>query len=341
MKRRLREGARLSVIDPRQIELVDTAHIRADYHLPVNPGTNVAILNALAYTIVEEGLQDSDFIADRCEEPAFAEWLAFIQEPQHSPEASAEFTGVDPELVRGAARLYATGGNSAIYYGLGVTEHSQGSTSVMAIATLAMLTGNLGREGVGVNPLRGQNNVQGSCDMGSFPHELPGYRHISDAAPRSLFESHWGVSLDPDPGMRIPNMFNAAVAGEFRGLYCQGEDVAQSDPNTHHIEAALSSLDCLVVQDIFLTETAVHADVILPASAWPEKDGTVTAGIASQISDGAAAIIVAGEDKAAELGYIDEVIRPEETRWKVIPALEMLANKRDGLPAKKHGNIPL
>ncbi len=276
MKRRLREGARLIVIDPRQIELVDTAHIRADYHLPVNPGTNVAILNALAYTIVEEGLQDSDFIADRCEEPAFAEWLAFIQEPQHSPEASAEFTGVDPELVRGAARLYATGGNSAIYYGLGVTEHSQGSTSVMAIANLAMLTGNLGREGVGVNPLRGQNNVQGSCDMGSFPHELPGYRHISDAATRSLFESHWGVSLDPDPGMRIPNMFNAAVAGEFRGLYCQGEDVAQSDPNTHHIEAALSSLDCLVVQDIFLNETAKFAHVFLPGSSFLEKNGTFT-----------------------------------------------------------------
>jgi len=276
LKRRLRQGAKLIVIDPRGIELVDAPHIRADYHLAVNPGANVAVLNALAHVIVTEGLHDQAFIAERCDNSQFAHWLEFIRDPRHAPEALEQATGVPPQLLREAARLYATGGNAAIYYGLGVTEHSQGSTAVMAIANLAMLTGNVGREGVGVNPMRGQNNVQGSCDMGSFPHELPGYRHLSDAAARGLFEREWGVALDPDPGMRIPNMFDAAIDGEFRGLYCQGEDVAQSDPNTQHIQAALAALDCLVVQDIFLNETAKFAHVFLPGSSFLEKNGTFT-----------------------------------------------------------------
>jgi formate dehydrogenase major subunit len=178
--------------------------------------------------------------------------------------------------VRAAARLYATGGNGAIYYGLGVTEHSQGSTMVMGIANLAMATGNVGRPGVGVNPLRGQNNVQGSCDMGSFPHEFPGYRHVSDAAVRESFAREWGVELMAEPGLRIPNMFEAALDGEFKGLYVQGEDVAQSDPNTQHVTASLSSLECLVIQDLFLNETAKFAHVFLPGSSFLEKDGTFT-----------------------------------------------------------------
>ena len=274
LKKRLREGAKLIVIDPRTIELVHSPHIEAAYHLPVNPGANVAVLNALAHVIVTEGLHDEAFIAERCEKQAFEEWRALVSDDSQSPEAQVDATGVDPDALRGAARLYAEAGNGAIYYGLGVTEHSQGSTAVMGIANLAMLTGNLGREGVGVNPMRGQNNVQGSCDMGSFPHELPGYRHLSDAATRALFEGEWQVELDPEPGMRIPNMFDAAVDGQFRGLYCQGEDVAQSDPNTQHIEAALGSLDCLVVQDIFLNETAKFAHVFLPGASFLEKDGT-------------------------------------------------------------------
>ena len=195
---------------------------------------------------------------------------------KNSPEALEALTGVRAADVRGAARLYAGAGNGAIYYGLGVTEHSQGSTTVMGIANIARLTGNLGREGVGVNPLRGQNNVQGACDMGSFPHELPGYRHISDASTRALFEDAWGVALDDKPGLRIPNMFDAALDGDFRALYCQGEDFAQSDPNTQHVEAALSALDCLIVQDIFLNETARFAHVFLPGATFLEKDGTFT-----------------------------------------------------------------
>ena len=173
---------------------------------------------------------------------------------------------------------YVSGGaaNAAIYYGLGVTEHSQGSTTVMGIANLAMATGNLGRRGVGVNPLRGQNNVQGSCDMGSFPHEFPGYRHVSDPGVRASFEAAWGVELDGEPGMRIPNMFDAALDGRFRGMYVQGEDFAQSDPNTQHVEAALRGLECLVVQDLFLNETAKFAHVFLPGATFLEKDGTFT-----------------------------------------------------------------
>jgi len=178
--------------------------------------------------------------------------------------------------VREAARLYATGGNAAIYYGLGVTEHSQGSTAVIAIANLAMATGNVGREGVGVNPLRGQNNVQGSCDMGSFPHELPGYRHVSDDATRRQFEQAWGVKLQAEPGLRIPNMFEAALDGSFKALYCQGEDPAQSDPNTQHVQSALAAMECVVVQDIFLNETSKFAHVFLPGASFLEKEGTFT-----------------------------------------------------------------
>jgi formate dehydrogenase major subunit len=276
MKKRLRQGARLIVIDPRRIDLIKSPHVRADYHLQLKPGTNVAILSALAHVIVTEGLLDAIFIAERCEDRAFAQWRDFVAQPENSPEAMEDITGVPAGQVRAAARLYATGGNAAIFYGLGVTEHAQGSTAVMAIANLAMATGNVGREGVGVNPLRGQNNVQGSCDIGSFPHELPGYRHVSDGTVRGMFEQAWGVPLQAEPGLRIPNMFEAALDGSFLGLYCQGEDIVQSDPNTQHVTAALQAMECVVVQDIFLNETAKFAHVLLPGSSFLEKDGTFT-----------------------------------------------------------------
>jgi formate dehydrogenase major subunit len=276
MKKRLRQGARLIVIDPRRIDLIKSPHVRADYHLQLRPGTNVALLSSLAHVIVTEGLLDQRFIAERCEERAFAQWRDFVAQPENSPEAMMEVTGVPAHQVRDAARLYALGGNAAIFYGLGVTEHAQGSTAVMAIANLAMATGNVGREGVGVNPLRGQNNVQGSCDIGSFPHELPGYRHVSDSTVRGAFEQAWGVPLQAEPGLRIPNMFEAALDGSFLGLYCQGEDIVQSDPNTQHVTAALQAMECVVVQDIFLNETAKFAHVLLPGSSFLEKDGTFT-----------------------------------------------------------------
>ncbi|OCC02276.1 formate dehydrogenase subunit alpha [Labrys sp. WJW] len=276
MKKRLREGARLIVIDPRKTDIVRTPHVEADYHLPLLPGTNVAVVTALAHVIVTEGLVAEDYVRERCDWDEFQNWAAFVADPRHSPEAVEQYTGVPAELVRGAARLYATGGNGAIYYGLGVTEHSQGSTTVMAIANLAMATGNIGRRGVGVNPLRGQNNVQGSCDMGSFPHELPGYRHIAGDEVRHMFEEFWGVHLDKEPGLRIPNMLDAAVEGSFLGLYVQGEDIVQSDPDTKHVTAGLAAMECVVVQDLFLNETANYAHVFLPGSSFLEKDGTFT-----------------------------------------------------------------
>ncbi|MFP3755664.1 formate dehydrogenase subunit alpha [Cupriavidus sp. SIMBA_020] len=276
MKKRLRAGARLIVADPRRIDLVDSPHIRADFHLQLRPGTNVALVTSMAHVIVTEGLLAEAFIAERCEDRAFQQWRDFVALPENSPEAMEAVTGVPADQLRGAARLYATGGNAAIYYGLGVTEHAQGSTTVMGIANLAMATGNIGREGVGVNPLRGQNNVQGSCDIGSFPHELPGYRHVSDSTVRGAFEAAWNVEINPEPGLRIPNMFEAALTGSFKGLYCQGEDIVQSDPNTQHVAEALSSMECIVVQDIFLNETAKYAHVFLPGSSFLEKDGTFT-----------------------------------------------------------------
>jgi formate dehydrogenase major subunit len=276
LKKRLRQGAKLIVIDPRRIDLVRTPHVEATYHLPLLPGTNVAILTALAHVIVTEGLVNETFVRERCDWDEFEDWVTFVSEPRNSPEEVAKFSGVPAETIRKAARLYATGGNGAIYYGLGVTEHSQGSTTVMAIANLAMVTGNIGRLGVGVNPLRGQNNVQGSCDMGSFPHELSGYRHISEDATRTMFETLWGTPLDNEPGLRIPNMLDAAVDGTFKGLYVQGEDILQSDPNTKHVAAGLAAMECVVVHDLFLNETANYAHVFLPGSTFLEKDGTFT-----------------------------------------------------------------
>jgi len=276
MKRRLREGAKLIIADPRRIDLVRTPHLKADYHLKLRPGTNVALINSLAHVVVTENLVDEAFVRARCEVDSFEKWRTFVSEPRNSPEAMEAVTGVPAADVRAAARLYATGGNGAIYYGLGVTEHSQGSTMVMGIANLAMATANLGREGVGVNPLRGQNNVQGSCDMGSFPHEFTAYRHVSDDATRASFEKAWGVHLQNEPGLRIPNMFEAALDGDFMALYIEGEDIAQSDPNTQHVTAALTSMECIVVQDLFLNETAKFAHVFLPGSTFLEKDGTFT-----------------------------------------------------------------
>jgi formate dehydrogenase major subunit len=300
MKRRLRgsagkPGARLIVVDPRQIEIVDAPHVKADHHLQLKPGTNVAVISALAHVVVTEGLVDEAYVAERCDTKSLAQWREFVARPENSPEALEGASGVPAATLRAAARLYATGESdgtaqtlaarlaaggerprAAIYYGLGVTEHAQGSTMVMGIANLAMATGNVGKEGVGVNPLRGQNNVQGACDMGSFPHELPGYRHISDSTVRASFEAAWNVELSPEPGLRIPNMFEAALEGSFMGLYCQGEDIVQSDPNTQHVSAALMAMECIVVQDIFLNETAKYAHVFLPGSSFLEKDGTFT-----------------------------------------------------------------
>ena len=276
MKRRLRQGAKLIIVDPRRIDLVRSPHVQAEHHLPLLPGTNVPLMNAFAHVVVTEGLVDQDFVKQRCDLASFEEWAAFAAREENSPEHVADEIGVPADDIRAAARLYANARNAAIYYGLGVTEHSQGSTMVMAMANLAMATGNIGRPGVGINPLRGQNNVQGACDMGSFPHELSGNRPIGEDALRAQFESAWGVQIGSEPGFRIPNMLNAACAGEFKAMYIQGEDLAQSDPNTQHVEEALGAMDCVIVQDLFLNETAKFAHVFFPGTSFLEKDGTFT-----------------------------------------------------------------
>jgi formate dehydrogenase major subunit len=276
MKRRLRQGAKLIVIDPRATDIVKSPHVQADYHLALRPSTNVAVVNAMAHVIVTEGLTRDDYVAERCELESYNKWKAFVSQERNSPEALEPVTGVPAADVRGAARLYAKARNGAIYYGLGVTEHSQGTTTVMTIANIAMATGNVGREGVGINPLRGQNNVQGACDMGSFPHEFTAYRHVSDTLTRQLFEKEWGVTLESEPGLRITNMFEAALDGSYKGMYIEGEDFVQSDPNTHHVTAAMEAMECVVVQDLFLNETANYAHIFLPGSSFIEKDGTFT-----------------------------------------------------------------
>jgi formate dehydrogenase major subunit len=276
MKRRLRQGAKLIIADPRRIDLVSGPHVKADYHLPLKPGSNVAFINAIAHVIVTEGLVNEAYVAERCDPGPFESWRTFIAEARNSPEATEAITGIASAELRAAARLYATGGNAAIYYGLGVTEHSQGSTMVMGMANLAMATGNIGREGVGINPLRGQNNVQGACDMGSFPHEFTGYRHVSNDAVRESFEAVWNVALSGAPGLRIPNMLDAAVDGSFKALYVEGEDIAQSDPDMKHVTAGLEAMECVIVQDLFMNETATYAHVFLPGASFLEKDGTFT-----------------------------------------------------------------
>ena len=276
LKQRIRQGARAIVIDPRRIDLARSRHIEAAYHLPIRPGTNVAVVTALAHVVVTEGLINEQFIRERCDWDEFLQYAEFVRDERYSPESIEELTGVPADDLRAAARLYATGGNAVIYYGLGVTEHSQGSTTVMAIANLAMMTGNIGRKGVGVNPLRGQNNVQGSCDMGSFPHELPGYRHVKHEDVRAIYENLWGVELDPEPGLRINNMLDAAIDGTFKAIYIQGEDIMQSDPDVQHVAAGLGAMECVIMQDIFMNGTSDYAHIFLPGSTFLEKDGTFT-----------------------------------------------------------------
>ncbi len=276
MKRAVRRGARLLVIDPRRTETVDSPHCQAEVHLALRPGTNVLVLNSVAHVIVRERLYDEEFVRARCDGDDFGLWMDLVGDDRYSPDIVGPEAGLEPDDIRRLARIYAAGPNSTIYYGLGVTEHSQGSTGVMCLGNLTMATGMIGREGVGVNPLRGQGNVQGGSCLGSWPHMLTGYRFVTDDEVRGSFEDEWKVTLDSEPGLRLPNMFDAAVTGSFKAIYIQGEDPIQSDPNRHHVEAALRSMECVVVQDLYLSETAKLAHVFFPGSSSLEKDGTFT-----------------------------------------------------------------
>ena len=270
MKQRAMKGAKLIVIDPYRTEIAKYA----DFHLQLRPGTNVAVLNMMLYYIVMEGLANNEFIQSRTE--GYEEFVQSIH--KLDIDKLEEISGVDRKLVKGAALAYATAPNAMSFHGLGVTEHSQGTFTVMLIAQLAMITGNIGRRGVGVNPLRGQNNVQGSADMGVQPHQGAGYMDVNNEEVINMYSDFYGAEVPLGEGLKIPQMFDAAIAGELKAAWVIGEDVAQTDPNTKHVEKALANLDMLIVQELFMTETALLADVVLPGASFLEKSGTFTNG---------------------------------------------------------------
>ncbi len=268
MKMAKNKGAKLIVADPRQIELSN----HADIFLQLRPGTNAALVNGIINVIIEEELADEQFIRDRTE--GFEEMAQVVK--KYSPEHVEEITGVAAEDIRQAARLYAGADSGAIYYTMGVTQHTDGTNTVSAIANMAMVTGNVGKPFSGVNPLRGQNNVQGACDMGGLPGVFTGYQGVNDEAARTKFEEAWGVELNAEPGLTITEMFDSVLDGQIKALFVMGENPVLSDANIRHVEEALDKIEFLVVQDIFLTETAARADVVLPAAAFAEKNGTFT-----------------------------------------------------------------
>jgi formate dehydrogenase alpha subunit len=266
IRKAVRNGAKLIVSDPRRIPLVDIA----DVYLPIQPGTDVALLNALLHVIINEGLVDSEFIASRTED--FDEVKTAVA--KYTPEYASEITGVPAEDIIAAAKIYGQAGSAMVLYTMGITQHTSGTENVLALANLVMATGNFGKPQAGLNPLRGQNNVQGACDMGALPTVFTGYQPVADANVRAKFEKAWGVELSDKPGMTMTEMFRAAADDRIRAMYIMGENPLLSDPDGNHICDCLEKMDFLVVQDIFLTETAKLADVVLPAATFAEKDGT-------------------------------------------------------------------
>ena len=268
MKRAKKKGAKLIVADPRRIELVEYA----DVFLQIEPGTNIALLNGMMNVIIEKGLLDKDYIDERTEN--FEELVETVRE--YTPEKVAKICGVDRKDIVKAATIYAEADKAGIFYAMGITQHTTGTNSVMSISNLALLCGNVGIESAGINPLRGQNNVQGACDMGGLPADLPGYQKVFKPEVVEAFEDEWKVNLSTNVGLTIPEIIDEAEEGNIKVIYIMGENPMVSDPDINHVRKALNNLDFLVVQDIFLTETAEMADVVLPAASFAEKDGTFT-----------------------------------------------------------------
>jgi len=290
IKRRVRfGGAKLIVADPRSIELGDNAAIR----LPHKPGTDVALLNGLMHVIIRDGLEDKEFIRERTE--GFEELRQLVE--RYTPEAVEAITGVSRADIEAAARLFGEAKSACILYGMGITQHTTGTDNVKSVANLLLLTGNIGREGTGFSPLRGQNNVQGACDMGALPNVYPGYQRVDDSAVRMKFETAWGCKLSDRPGMAVTEIADAILKGDIKGLYVMGENPVLSEPNLEHFRQALEKVELLVVQDIFLSETAWFADVVLPGAAFAEKDGTFT-NTERRIQRVRQAILPPGEAKA-------------------------------------------
>ena len=268
IRQAVKNGTRLIVVDPRSIGLTKYA----DIHLKLRPGTNVAFANGMMHVIIKEGLVDQKYIEENSE--GFEQLKELVKD--YTPEKVGEICHIDPEMLVEAARMYAKADKAPIIYRLGVAEHSTGTEGVMSLSNLAVITGKIGRSGCGVNPLRGQNNVQGACDMGALPTDFPGYQKVDNDEVRAKFEKAWGVSLNPKPGLKATDVFPAAIKGDIKGLYICGEDPIVTDPDTEHIKKALTSLDFFVIQELFMTKTAEYADVILPGTSYTEKEGTFT-----------------------------------------------------------------
>ncbi len=308
-----RKGAKIIVADPRRIPLVK----HADIYLQIKPGTNVALLNAMAHVIIKEALYDKAYVAERVE--GFEELAALVE--KYTPEMAAEICGVAAEDIVAAARMYAGVEKAGIYYTMGITQHSTGTHNVMAVSNLALLCGNIGIENGGVNPLRGQNNVQGACDVGALPNVYTGYQKVDDPAAREKFSKAWKVeNLSDQIGRTVPKIMDGAVDGSIKMLYIMGENPMVSDPDIHHVSHALDSLDFLVVQDIFLTETAAKAHVVLPVACFAEKDGTFT-NTERRVQRVRKAVQAPGEARSdlevfqelmTRIGYAEKIQTPEE-----------------------------
>lgn len=347
------KGAKLIVIDPRSIHLSDFAEV----YLRPRPGTEVAYLNGLAQVIISEGLQDQDFIQSRTE--GFEELKKLVAD--YSPQKAEEISGIPSgDLIR-AARIYAGAEKASIVYCMGITQHSTGTDNVLSLANLALLTGNIGVPGAGVNPLRGQNNVQGACDMGSLPNVYPGYRRVDDEAAASDFEAAWGMeTLTRQPGLTVTEMMDRAAEGELRALYIMGENPMLSDPDISHVRKALENLDFLVVADIMENETMQYADVVLPAASFAEKEGTITnterrvqrirkaiEPIGESKADWEIVCLLAGEMRADGFDYSSPEEVFEEVR-KVTPSYSGITYQRLGArglqwpcPSEDHPGTPI
>ena len=323
MKNAIERGTRLILMDPRRTELARFA----THYLQFRPDTDVALLNAMMCTIVEEGLTNESFIAERT--TGFEELKQRVL--RYTPEKMAPVCGVDAQTIREAARAYATSRGSMIFWGMGVSQHVHGTDNARCLIALALITGQIGRRGAGLHPLRGQNNVQGASDMGLIPMVFPDYRNVEDERHRTFYEQLWGAKLDPKRGKTVVEIMDAALRREIRGMYIMGENPAMSDPDLDHARAALASLDCLVVQDLFLTETASFADVVLPASAFPEKTGTFT-NTDRRVQLGRKALELPGETRQ-DLWIIQEIARRFDLPWNYTDPSEVWAEIRVATPS--------
>ncbi len=323
IKNAVKGGTKLILAEPRRSELAR----HATHFLQLKPDTDVALLNAMMYTIVEEDLVAESFIADRTS--GYDELRKNVA--GHSPEAMAPLCGVPAQTIREVARLYATSGGSMILWGMGISQHVHGTDNARCLIALSLMTGQVGRPGTGLHPLRGQNNVQGASDAGLIPMMFPDYRRVDNAAARADFEALWGRPLDPKPGLTVVEIMDAVHAGKIRGMYVMGENPAMSDPDVGHARQALADLEMLVVQDIFLTETAYLADVILPASAFPEKTGTFT-NTDRLVQLGRQALAPPG-DARQDLWIIVEMAKRLGLDWHYAHPSEVFAEMRKAMPS--------